>query len=225
MNGPSGIEKNGPRTLPAMLAIFGAAVVIGLAFNLMSPLGVRPTQTMLPSNAPEAAGPLYENDTLAVSLGGFSPDRRPATAAQDSIYENETTGMHLDINRATDPVQPPPQPGVRTVSWLETKKLLSAGQIVLVDARASVFYETGHIPGAISLPAVGAPPETFAAFAARYPRGTPLVVYCGSEQCPLAAQLIKILIGSMGYTDVRDMPGGFVEYRATENHAAGGGAI
>ena len=93
---------------------------------------------------------------------------------------------------------------------------------MLVDARASAYYETGHIPGAISLP-TDATREALAAFAAKYPKETPLAVYCGSPQCPLATQLIVMLTGTMGYTDVQDMVGGFVEYREAENQSAGSG--
>jgi rhodanese-related sulfurtransferase len=224
MNGSSGIEKSDFGTRPAMLAIFVLAVAVGLAFNSMSPLGVRFSETTTPNNAPAAAGQLYENEMVAVSLAGSTPERRPAPAAPVGIYDNETTGTHLEIERAKDAVQPEALPGARTISWLETKKLLAAGQIVLVDARAAVYYETGHIPEAVSLPAVGSTREAFAAFTAKYPLKTPLVVYCESAQCPLARQLVEILTGSMGYTDVRDMVGGYVEYREAENRPAGGGA-
>jgi rhodanese-related sulfurtransferase len=224
MNGSSGVEKSDFGTRPAMLAIFGVAIAVGLAFNSMSPLGVRLSETTTPNNAPAVANQLYENEMISVSLGNSAPDRRPAPDSPVGIYENETTGTHLELNRAKDAVQPALPPGARTISWLETKKLLSAGQIVLVDARASVYYETGHIPGAVSLPAVGATREAFADFAAKYPKNMALVVYCGSAQCPLAQQLTEILTGSLGYTDVRDMPGGYVEYREAENKPAGGGA-
>ena len=224
MNGSYSIEKNDCGTGLGMLAILLAAIVVGLAFNSMSPLGVRASQTTVSGDASAATGQLYNNETIAVSLGAASPAGRPATAAPGGIYENETAGTRIEISPVKDAVQPAPQPGFRTISWLDTKKLLAAGQVVLIDARAQVYYETGHIPGAISLPAADALPEAFAAFAAKYPKDTPLVVYCGSVQCPLAAQLIGILTGSMGYTDVRDMAGGFVEYRTNESLPAGGGA-
>ena len=218
------MEKNDSGTGLAMLSILAAATVVGLAFNSMSPLGVRASQTTVPSDASAATGQLYDNETIGVSLGGSVPAGRSAPVAPVGIYENETAGTRLDIYPVKNAVQPVPQAGVRTISWLETKKLLAAGQIVLVDARASVYYETGHIPGAISLPATETTREAFAAFAAKYPKDTPLVVYCGSAQCALATQLFEILTGSMGYTDVRDMAAGFVEYREAENQPAGGSA-
>ena len=36
--------------------------------------------------------------------------------------------------------------------WPEVKAKLARGEIVLVDARDTLAYEAGHIPGAISLP-------------------------------------------------------------------------
>ena len=101
--------------------------------------------------------------------------------------------------------------------------MLAAGQIFLVDARAAVYYETEHVPGAVSLPA-GSSPTELAAFAARYPKSTALVVYCGSLSCPLSRQLVAVLTGQLGYTNVREIPGGFAEYRQLQTQIAKGGA-
>jgi rhodanese-related sulfurtransferase len=91
-----------------------------------------------------------------------------------------------------------------------------------VDAREAVYYQTEHIPGAISLPA-GSPPADLIAFVTKYPRETALVVYCGSPQCPLSHQLVAVLTGQLGYSNVREMPGGFAEYRQAEAQSSKGG--
>jgi 3-mercaptopyruvate sulfurtransferase SseA len=38
------------------------------------------------------------------------------------------------------------------IDWNEFKKLFDAGAIEIVDVRGDVFFESGHIPGARSIP-------------------------------------------------------------------------
>ena len=38
------------------------------------------------------------------------------------------------------------------IDWTEFKKLYDAGAIEIVDVRGDVFFESGHIPGARSIP-------------------------------------------------------------------------
>jgi rhodanese-related sulfurtransferase len=218
MNGSSSIET--AATGPRMLAILAAAAAIGWAFNSMSPLGVRADTAANRADAPATVAPadIYENQSTAVTLGSASSAGRRAPDAPGGIYENETVGTRLETGAPGNPS--PLSAGLRTITWSETEKLLTAGRIVLVDARDANYYQTGHIPGAVSLPTGEATPQALKAFAARYPRHTPLVVYCGSAKCPLSRQLIALFTGSMGYTDVRDMSGGFVEYREAQEQPA-----
>ncbi len=209
-----------------MLAIFAAAAVVGWTFNSMSPLGVRADNAAAPAVArPEsiARGELYDNQPLAVSLSSASSVDRPATTPPGGIYDNETVATRLEGASVANPRRPPAGP--HEITWLETRKLLTAGRIVLVDARDANYYQTGHIPGAISFPTAQATPGALATFAARYPKDTPLVVYCGSLRCPLSKRLIALLTGSLGYTDVRDMAGGFVEYREAEEQPPNRGSL
>ena len=75
-------------------------------------------------------------------------------------------------------------------------------------------------PGAVSLPAASSPAE-LAGFAAKYPKDTAIVVYCGSSSCPLSHQLTTILMTQFGDTNIREMPGGYAEYRISEAQAKG----
>jgi rhodanese-related sulfurtransferase len=59
------------------------------------------------------------------------------------------------------------------------------------------------------------------AFAMKYPQSTPIVVYCGGTDCDLSEQLAKKLRSDLGYTDVREMPGGIVEWRLAEAQSSG----
>jgi rhodanese-related sulfurtransferase len=113
-------------------------------------------------------------------------------------------------------------PSASTLRWAEVKPLLAAGQIVLVDARATAAYEIEHIPGAVSLPAESAPAELIA-FATKHPQYTAIVVYCGSDDCDVAHELAEKLRQELGYTNVREMPGGVVEYRVAESRTTSAG--
>jgi hypothetical protein len=53
-------------------------------------------------------------------------------------------------------------------------------------------------------------------FALKYPKATPFVVYCGSDQCHLSHQMAEVLFTICGYTNVSVMPGGYAEYLAGE---------
>ncbi len=211
-----------PPTAARMGAMLVVALLLGLAFNTMNPLGVRwslpakdtaasanPAANQGPTS-PRGPVPLYNNETLGLSLEAESPTAARAAAVAPV---------------AAPAIAPAPSvvPSVPSLTWPETRQLLATGQIVLVDARAAAYYQTEHIPGAISLPAASSPAD-FAAFAAKYPKATPFVVYCGSASCPLSNQLVSLLMSQYGYTNIREMPGGFVEYRQVESQAAPGGA-
>lgn len=192
--------------------ILVAAILLGLAYNQATPLGVRLSNSdQRGFEPPVTSNPDgYFNQTLAMSLEAAAP---PADSG--GLYRNETVSLSLASVGATG------QPGRKAIpvlNWAGVKPLLQAGKIVLVDARASSFYQADHIPGAISLPVYATPPE-FAAFQAKYPRHTPLVVYCGTPQCPLGHHLAAALIEQFGYTNVSVMPGGYAEYRLAEAQA------
>jgi rhodanese-related sulfurtransferase len=202
-----------------MVLLLATAALLGLVYNSVSPLGVRPDK------GDQAVVPLPAANLTAAE----SPKSGPVLA-----YHNESISMSLEaegtpatVATAPAPTAPPPAPTVvpnaPALTWPETKKLLAGGTIVLVDARMGVYYETEHIPGAVSLPANATPAE-LSAFAAKFPKTADIVVYCGSAQCPLSNQLIAILTVQMGYTHVRSMPGGFVEYRQMESNPAKGGS-
>jgi rhodanese-related sulfurtransferase len=189
-------STNTPKTSTAlrMAVMLIAAVVIGLAYNSVTPLGVV-----------FGAKPAMPNDSKSAP-----------SVQTDGIEQSQL----IQISLATDGIVGN-RPilfgkGSKNLSWPETQSLLAANEIVLVDARNAIDYQTEHIPGAVSLPATSSEAEV-AAFAAKYPRDTALVLYCGSKMCPMSHNLAKELRSKKwGYTNVRIMPGGFAEYRASK---------
>ena len=84
-------------------------------------------------------------------------------------------------------------------------------------------FEAGHIPGAVSLPLMVLK-EKVGEFFQQNPKTKTVVTYCGSVGCPIAHVMAAALSEEYGYTDVREMPGGYVEWWTTEaKDAAVGG--
>jgi rhodanese-related sulfurtransferase len=112
-------------------------------------------------------------------------------------------------------VQSPPATAPLITVWPEVKALLAQHRIVLVDARRAAAYEAGHIPGAVSLPF----PELerrIAEFSRQHAPTQPLVIYCESLDCPDAHAEAAALAAQYGYGNVREMPGGYAEWRQAE---------
>jgi rhodanese-related sulfurtransferase len=164
---------------------------------------------------------------------GLTPLRIPAEAAAREVspppsaaaapvkpsiartgVHNETLSLTLELPAAPasgHAAHAATAPAIPSLKWPEVRALLDAGKIVLVDARLKANYDAGHIPGAILLPATSSV-EEFRAFAGKYPKDTAFVTYCGSESCHMSHQLAESLIKICGFTNVRNMPGGYAEY-------------
>src|SRR5580704_5040993 len=127
--------------LPAVAGMFVVSLVLGMAYNSASPLGVRPAGA--PEKTAAVAPPVvsaprtgYGNETIAVSLGGVSGAQPPAGS-----YGNQTMAVGLAA-------MPGPAPsleagGFPDLTWPETKALLADTRNLLVDARVAAFFEAG----------------------------------------------------------------------------------
>lgn len=71
----------------------------------------------------------------------------------------------------------------------ELQAALARPETVLVDARADLFYEMGHLPGAVNLPLDDTDSAALAAWRSELPPGADIIVYCSDAHCPMAAQL------------------------------------
>ncbi|WAC21864.1 rhodanese-like domain-containing protein [Luteolibacter sp. SL250] len=104
---------------------------------------------------------------------------------------------------------------VSSISLTKLFELQQSGNVLIYDARPSVFYKEGHIPGAISVPkSVGREavrvrdPELKAAKAA----GKPIVVYCTGVLCADARTVARYL-ASAGYSS-STFSGGWDEWKS-----------
>jgi rhodanese-related sulfurtransferase len=193
--GPWGLLKE-------MTAILATAVALGVVYNNASPLGVRAPGTLVvepifPAEVtPLTALPVTESDSAIQN-----------ESIQALVVPDETADLHAGMNALP-----------AAVTWREVKPLLATGKIILVDVRDAQAYALGHIPGAVSLPMDQAK-EKLGEFVVRYPKGTPLVIYCASVRCQSANAQARVLTQEHGYVNVREMPGGYAEWRVSEPQA------
>lgn len=89
----------------------------------------------------------------------------------------------------------------------QVRKLADSNEVTLIDVRESDEWREGHLPGAVHLP------RGFLELQAesKMPnKSEPIVIYCaGGNRSALAAATMK----QMGYSNVRNMSGGFSAWR------------
>jgi rhodanese-related sulfurtransferase len=93
------------------------------------------------------------------------------------------------------------------ISLEDAKSLHDSGQALFLDARPQIWFETGHIKGARSLPT-----EQVATLASQVLTGvakeTPIITYCDGETCELSHDLALALL-EQGFTNVRVLVNGW----------------
>jgi rhodanese-related sulfurtransferase len=95
-------------------------------------------------------------------------------------------------------------PGIRMITLQETEDLWRSGAAAVLDARAAVFYERGHVPGARNVPAGEGLPEELAGVA----RDRTVLVYCEGGDCQSSLALARRLHDD-GFKDIRVFSGGW----------------
>lgn len=103
-----------------------------------------------------------------------------------------------------------------SISLVELKKRIESNDVLLLDARAKVFYDLGHLPGALSLPRndfLRAFKENKKAIDSTV--GNILVVYCSGGTCEDSVLVVKAL-NRLGYDKVLVYAGGWQEWSASK---------
>lgn len=94
----------------------------------------------------------------------------------------------------------------------ETLLIFQNHQALFVDAREPIFFNAGHIPGAINLPR-NASDGIWSLFHARAKEGKNIVVYCSGADCT-DAFLVARKLAKAGYQKVAVFSGGWEEWQA-----------
>lgn len=86
---------------------------------------------------------------------------------------------------------PPPAsaPIVKNIENLQ--KALGRPETIIVDARDPLFYQFGHIPGAVSLPLETTDEKALQAWIKNINPKSHIIIYCSDSLCPMADQLAQ----------------------------------
>ena len=102
-----------------------------------------------------------------------------------------------------------PQSIVITADELN-KMIQDNASFVLIDARYDELFTSGHIPGAINIPADQVNSGTLAEHAEDM--NTKLIFYCSDTHCPASRIGAAKAIGA-GYKYVYEFPGGYADWQ------------
>jgi rhodanese-related sulfurtransferase len=144
-----------------------------------------------------------------------------ACAPQRDKEENGTSGFpgyELAMARDAAPTaQEPPLPSIGLVSAEDLAALVAAGKVRLIDVRSPEEFATGHLEGAINIPAEAPDPKTGQPMSVFDPTKVPstagieTILYCRSgRRSEIAAQQLAGHTGKV----VRHLDGGIVAWQA-----------
>ncbi len=92
----------------------------------------------------------------------------------------------------------------------EVMQRIEEGSALAIDARDAKYFEEGHIPGAINLPA-STFGETFAETGDTLPRDFPLIVYCQGGPCDESFDVLEHL-EVLEFQSLHIYKGGWLEW-------------
>jgi rhodanese-related sulfurtransferase len=98
------------------------------------------------------------------------------------------------------------------ISIARVEKEMQSGKTAIVDARFSKDFESGHLPGALSLP-ISATEEEAAKIVPKLPKEGSIILYCRSSKCPYAERTAVKLSG-IGFTNLLVYKGGWLDWVA-----------
>jgi rhodanese-related sulfurtransferase len=86
-----------------------------------------------------------------------------------------------------------------TISRTELVAAIAAGDVTVVETLGPMYYESGHLPGAVNIPHT----QVAELAADLLPdRDAAIVTYCSNPQCRNSSA-VQAQLQSMGYSDVR----------------------
>jgi rhodanese-related sulfurtransferase len=86
-----------------------------------------------------------------------------------------------------------------TISRAELEAAIAAGEVVVVETLGPMYYESGHLPGAVNIPhtqVAELAPELLP------DRDAAIVTYCSNTACQNSSA-VQAQLRSLGYTNVR----------------------
>jgi len=111
-----------------------------------------------------------------------------------------------------------------TVRLREFRSGVESKSALILDARPSVFFEQGHIPGALNL-ARDDFARDYRRLSPRLKAATdkPIIVYCSGGECH-DSRLVANALLTLGFSDVRVYTGGWEEWQGAGLPTSAGAA-
>lgn len=97
------------------------------------------------------------------------------------------------------------------VNFTTVQQAVSSNSALIIDARSKSEYDSGHIPGAISMPSIDFY-RILPDFEKSHNQSTAIIVYCASRHCGISHTIAEKL-NEAGYTNVSVYRGGMQEWR------------
>jgi rhodanese-related sulfurtransferase len=97
--------------------------------------------------------------------------------------------------------------GEPVVSIEEARALFLTNGAVFIDARPAEVYRSGHIQGALNLPAESLD-ESLSALRAQIPPDSLIITYCDGESCSLSKEA-ALELSARGYSNVQVLVNGW----------------
>lgn len=123
------------------------------------------------------------------------------------VYQSPQERMERIAQQKADPVTTI-SPTIEKIDVGHLRELAADGASLL-DARPSLFYKSGHIPGALRLAAASFE-EDYARLQPRLQQGKdrPIIVYCSGESCE-DSELVAKALARMGFSRLYILTGGW----------------
>lgn len=175
-----------------------ASATVGFAYNALNPAGIR-----FPASKPTSR-PAYRAETISATL--------EASRGKEitSISNGPARLLSSPADRKTTAAV------ASRTTWEQARQSIERGEAVLVDSRAKLAFEAGHIPGAVNLPLEDLE-SGIAQFTADHPpAGAKLIIYCSNDGCPTSSRLASLLTQNYGYRDIQYVAGGYLEWLRTK---------
>lgn len=199
------------------------AVGLAIGFNLMN-------SKSIPWVKKEYERVSASTTDLDKYLGSTDVDvnAAPVDTKQTNTPQSTGVAVHADpkINTTTQPVvQPPtpvveqaakppafvPEPGVvREINLDQFKKLMSAGNYYLIDARTTESFAKAHIKNAVNFYG-GDVQAQIPAMMSSVPRDRVILIYCDGGECELSHHVADVL-KQFGYGPMFIFTGGWAEW-------------
>lgn len=137
---------------------------------------------------------------LGLTSNALSPNGIPLQGQWDPakgvVMADPGKFSHIQISELNNP--------------LKLRRMIQAGNLVLIDARPEMVFAQGHLPGALNFP-LHAFDENLPRLGKALKPGLPVVVYCSGVECQDSHDFASKL-AAMGVEQVMVYGGGFKEW-------------